>query len=66
MIMPLEHLGGRRSSAEDASRESRRRGGGVRGGAVPLPGKFMNFSSLWCDMVHSGCVVFKIHVFHGL
>jgi len=24
------------------------------------------FISRWCDMVHSGCVVFKIHVSHGL
>ena len=24
------------------------------------------FISRWCDMVYSGCVVFKIHVSHGL
>ena len=32
---------------------------------MPLPRKFMNFSSQNGDMVHSGCVVFKIHVSHG-
>ena len=30
-------------------------------------GKFFEFfTSKWCAMVHSGCVVFKIHVSHGL
>jgi len=38
----------------------------VWGGAVPLPRKFEFFISKWCDIVHSGCVVFNIHVSHGL
>jgi len=33
---------------------------------VPLPKKFEFFISKWCDIVHYGCVVFKIHVSHGL
>jgi len=48
------------------TRESRRRrlrGGAFWEGAVPLRSKLMNFSSQ--NSVHSGCVVFKIHVTHG-
>jgi len=33
---------------------------------VPLPRKFEFFVSKWCNMVHSGCVIFKIHVSHGM
>jgi len=38
----------------------------VWGGVVPLPRKFEFFISKWCGIVHSGCVVFNIHVSHGL
>jgi len=38
----------------------------VWGGAVPLPRKFEILISKWCDIVHSGCVVFNIHVSQGL
>jgi len=46
-------------------RESRRRGGSGRG-CAPSEKIYEFFFSKWCDMVHSGCVVFKIHVSHGL
>jgi len=42
------------------SRRRKRRGGGVWGVF------FKFFISKWCDMVHSGCVIFKIHASHGL
>ena len=61
------NIGG--SQVERRRRENRGAvgGEGVWKMAVPLPRKFMNFFiSKWCDMVHSGCVVFKIHVSHGL
>ena len=55
-------LGG--SQVERRRRENRCAVGGEGGwvweGAVLLSRKFMTFSK-WCDMVHSICVVFKIH-----
>ena len=56
---PLEHWRG--SQVERRRRENR--------GAVdcaPSQKIYEFFVSKWCDMVHSGCVVFKIHVSHGL
>jgi len=50
-------------------RESRRRGRrgvGSGEGCAPSQKIYEFFISKWCDMVHSGCVVFKIHVFRGL
>jgi len=44
------------------SRCRRRRGGGLRRGCVPSQKIYEFFISKWCGMVHSGCVVFKIHV----
>ena len=58
-------LGG--SQVERRRRENRGgEGWGLGKGCAPSQqiGEF--FISKWCDMVHSGCVVFKIHVFHGL
>jgi len=63
------NIEGEGSQVERRRRENRGAvgGEGVWGGAVPLPRKLMNFSiSEWCDMVHSRCVIFKIHVSHGL
>ena len=57
-------LGGRRSSAEDARIEAPQaaRGYGLGTGCAPSQKIYEIFISKWCDMVHSGCVVFKIHV----
>jgi len=64
---PLEHWG---SQVERRRSENR---GAVGGEGVGLgrdcaPSQKIHefFISKWCDMVHSGCVVFKIHVSHGL
>jgi len=35
-------------------------------GCAPSQKIYEFFISKWCDMVHYGCVVFKIHVSHGL
>jgi len=59
--------GGRSSQAERESRRRRRRWGwGLGRGYAPSQKINEFFISKWCDMVHSGCVVFKIHVSHGL
>jgi len=57
------------SQVERRRRENR---GAVRGeeggsgeGLCPFPQNYEFFISKWCDMVHSECVVFKIHVSHG-
>ena len=55
-------LGGRRSSTEDARIEAPY----VAWGWGPSQKIYEFFISKWCDMVHSGCVVFKIRVSHGL
>jgi len=34
-------------------------------GCAPSQKIYEFFISKWCDMMHSGCVVFKIHVSHG-
>jgi len=56
-------LAGRRSSAEDARIEAAR-GWGL-GRAVPSQKIYEFFILKWCYMVHSGRVVFKIHVLKG-
>jgi len=48
------------------SRRRRRRGGWDLGGCAPFQKIYEFFISKWCDMVHSGCVVCKIHLSHGL
>ena len=61
--MPLEHWG---SQVECRRRENRGAvgGEGVGSGEVCAPFQkiYEFFISKWCDTVHSGCVVFKIHV----
>ena len=59
-------LRGRRSSAEDARIEApyAARGVGSGRGCAPFQKICEFFISKWCDMVHSGCVVFKIHWAH--
>jgi len=61
-------LGG--SQVERRRRENRDAvgGEGVGSGEGRAPSQkiYEFFLSKWCDMVHSGCVVFKIHVSHGL
>ena len=60
------NIGGRRSSAK--TRESRRHMRRAVGSAGPCPSQkiYEFFVSKWCEMVRSGCVVFKTHVSHGL
>jgi len=41
-------------------------GWGLGRGCAPSEKIYEFFVSKWCDMVHSGCVVVKIHVSHGL
>ena len=65
---PLEHWGvAGRAPKKRESRRRRQRGGEVWGGAVPLPSKFMNFSSqngvIWCIL---GVLFLNIRVSHGL
>jgi len=68
----LEHWG---SQVERRRRENRGAVGGDGGrlgywglasGYAPSQKIYEFFISKWCDMVHSGCVVFKTHVSHGL
>ena len=40
--------------------------GGLKRGCAPSQKIYEFFVSKWRDMVHSGCVVFKIHVSRGL
>jgi len=57
-------LGG--SQIERRRRENRGavggEGWGLMRGCAPSQKIYEFFISKWCDMVHSGCVVFKIHV----
>ena len=57
-------LGG--SQIERRRRENRGavggEGWGLMRGCAPFQKIYEFFISKWCDMVHSGCVVFKIHV----
>jgi len=41
-------------------------GVGLGRGCAPSQKIYEFFISKWCDMVLSGCIVFKIHVYHGL
>ena len=63
-------LGGRRSSGEDARIEAPWPIGGEVWGlgrsCAPSQKIYEFFVSKWCDNVHSGCVVVKIHVSRGL
>ena len=65
---PLEHWGvACRAPKTRESRRRRRRGGwALKRGCAPSQKIYEFFVSKLCDMVHSGCVVFKIHVSHGL
>jgi len=62
---------GRGSQVERRRRENRGAGAlggeGVGSGEGLCPSQkiYEFFISKWCDMVHSRCVVFKIHVSHG-
>ena len=40
--------------------------GGLERGCAPSQKIYEFFISKWCDMLHYGCVIFKIHVSHGL
>ena len=62
------NIGG--SQVERRRRENRGAVAGEGVGSVeelcPSQKIYEFFISKWCDMVHSGCVIFKIHVSHGL
>ena len=61
------NIGG--SQVERRRRENRGAVGGEGGlerGCAPSQKIYEFFVSKWCDMLHYGCVIFKIHVSHGL
>jgi len=59
-------VAGRAPKTRESRRRRRRAGWDLGRGCVPSQKIYEFFISKWCDMVHSGCVVFKIHVSHGL
>ena len=56
------NIGG--SQVERRRRENRGEGVGSGEGRAPSQKIYEFFISKWCDTVHSGCVVFKFHVFN--
>ena len=55
-------VAGRAPKTRESRRRRRRGGWGLGRGSAPPQKIYEVFISKWCDMVHSGCVVIKIHV----
>jgi len=59
-------VAGRAPKTRELRHRRQRQVCGLGRGCAPSYKIYEFFISKWCDMVHNGCVVFKIHVSYGL